>query len=171
MTPTPIAGEPPFHLVLVRPEIPPNTGNIARLCSATGARLHLVGPLGFRLDAASVKRAGLDYWEYLDWRYHADWAQFASTLHEGARLFAVETGSSARYDQAEFRVGDVIVLGSETKGLPPSILEAANAGVFTIPMCEKRVRSLNLANSAAIVLYEALRQTGFPARGPAPETS
>ena len=150
-----------MNIVLVEPEIPPNTGNVARLCAATRARLHLVGPLGFRLDDSTLKRAGMDYWRQVDWRTWDDWAVFVAALPEGARLWLVEQGGAKRYDEAEFELEDFLVFGRETAGLPRALLEKFPEQVLSIPMFNPEARSLNLANSVSVVLYEALRQQGF----------
>jgi tRNA (cytidine/uridine-2'-O-)-methyltransferase len=149
-----------FHLVLVEPEIPPNTGNIIRLCANSGARLHLVRPLGFDLDARSVRRSGLDYDELAEVCVHADFGACVAALG-AARLLAIETGAARRYDAAGFRAGDALVFGSESRGLAPNIRAVIpEEQCFAIPMRPGN-RSLNLANAAALVLYEAWRQNGF----------
>ncbi len=145
-----------FHVVLVEPEIPPNTGNIGRLCLATGARLHLVEPLGFDLSDKALKRAGLDYWEEVDVHTWKSLEELASSAGE-ARFFYLTTKTSRPYWEAEFRDGDYLVFGRETRGLPESLLRAHEESCLTIPM-EAGARSLNLATSAGIVLYEAVRQ-------------
>ena len=150
-----------MNIVLVEPEIPPNTGNVARLCAATQSRLHLVGPLGFRLDDSTLKRAGMDYWRQVDWRTWDDWAAFEAALPERARLWLVEQGGAGRYDKAVFEPEDFLVFGRETAGLPPALLEKYSEQVLSIPMLNPESRSLNLANSVSVVLYEALRQQGF----------
>ena len=150
-----------MNIVLVEPEIPPNTGNVARLCAATRARLHLVGPLGFRLDDSTLKRAGMDYWRQVDWRTWDDWATFEAALPERVRLWLVEQGGARRYDEAVFEPEDFLVFGRETAGLPPALLEKYPEQVLSIPMLNPESRSLNLANSVSVVLYEALRQQGF----------
>ena len=150
-----------MNIVLVEPEIPPNTGNVARLCAATRSRLHLVGPLGFRLDDSTLKRAGMDYWRQVDWRTWDDWATFEAALPERARLWLVEQGGARRYDEAEFGPEDYLVFGRETAGLPRALLEKCPEQVLSIPMFNPESRSLNLANSVSVVLYEALRQQGF----------
>lgn len=149
----------PFNIVLIEPEIPPNTGNIARLCAATGAVLHLVGKLGFSLDDRYLKRAGLDYWEFVALELWPDLTalQAAAT---GGRFFYLSTKVSRSYLDAGFQPGDYIVFGKETKGLPEELLDANPDTSFTIPMPSQKVRSLNLSTSAGIVLYEALRQCG-----------
>ena len=150
-----------MNIVLVEPEIPPNTGNVARLCAATRSRLHLVGPLGFRLDDPTLKRAGMDYWRQVDWRTWDDWATFEAALPERERLWLVEQGGARRYDEAEFGPEDYLVFGRETAGLPRALLEKCPEQVLSIPMFNPESRSLNLANSVSVVLYEALRQQGF----------
>ena len=150
-----------MNIVLLEPEIPPNTGNVARLCAATRSRLHLVGPLGFRLDDSTLKRAGMDYWRQVDWRTWDDWAVFVAALPEGARLWLVEQGGAKRYDEVEFELEDFLVFGRETAGLPRALLEKFPEQVLSIPMFNPEARSLNLANSVSVVLYEALRQQGF----------
>lgn len=150
--------EIPFNIVLVEPEIPPNTGNIARLCGATGTVLHLVGKLGFSTDDRYLKRAGLDYWSEVDIRYWPDLESLQQAHPEGRFVYTSKKASHS-YHQFAFLPGDFIVFGKETKGLPDELIEA-NAGMTVrIPMSGK-VRSLNLSTSAGIVLYEALRQTG-----------
>ncbi|HRJ73645.1 MAG TPA: tRNA (cytidine(34)-2'-O)-methyltransferase [Terrimicrobiaceae bacterium] len=149
-----------LHVVLVEPEIPPNTGNIARLCLAAGARLHLVEPLGFSLDEKALKRAGMDYWEKCDvkvWPAFADLRTAAGT----ARFFFLTTKSRRPYWDECFQDGDYLVFGRETRGLPESLLAAHPESCLTIPM-QPDARSLNLATSAGIVLYEAVRQLALP---------
>ena len=151
-----------FHVILFRPEIPPNTGNIIRLCANTGCALHLVRPLGFELDQKSVQRAGLDYAELAQVRVHADLAACMDSLG-GARLFAVETGSVTTYAQARFQPGDALLFGPETQGLPAAVLERIQPQHrLRIPMRPGN-RSLNLSNAVAVVVYEAWRQVGFAA--------
>lgn len=149
----------PHHLqiVLVEPEIPPNTGAIARLCAATNTVLHLVEPLGFRLDDRAMKRAGMDYWQQVTWRTWRNWAAFR-TANERARLHFLTTKTTRSYTEARFAEDDFLVFGRETKGLPESLLAAHAEACLTIPMPNSKVRSLNLATAAAIVLFEALRQ-------------
>lgn len=152
-----------LHVALWEPEIPPNTGNVARLCAAAGARLHLIGRLGFRLDDRSLKRAGLDYWPHVDWVRHATLDEFESSLPHTRgtavpRLWLVETPCDAPYTRAAFADGDALLFGSESKGLPAEV-RARHAGrVLGVPMPTGKVRSLNLATTVGIVLYEALRQ-------------
>lgn len=149
----------PFNIVLIEPEIPPNTGNIARLCAATGTTLHLVGKLGFSLDDRYLRRAGLDYWEFVSLQRWPDLEALKAAVPEG-RFFYLSTKVDRSYIDAGFQAGDYIVLGKETKGLPEELLEANPLTSFTIPMPSEKVRSLNLSTSAGIVLYEALRQSG-----------
>lgn len=148
----------PFNIVLIEPEIPPNTGNIARLCAATGSILHLVGKLGFSIDDRYLKRAGLDYWEFVTLRQWPDLESLKATVPE-ARFFYLSTKVSRSYLEAGFKPGDYIVFGKETKGLPEELLLANPDSSITIPMPSGNVRSLNLSTSAGIVLYEALRQS------------
>lgn len=147
-----------FHVVLVEPEIPPNTGNIGRLCLAAGARLHLVGPLGFSLDDRAVKRAGLDYWAHVDVRQWDSLAELQNNAGDSARFFFLTTKTERAYWSADFRDGDYLVFGSETRGLPESLLAANAESCLTIPQQSEKVRSLNLATAVGIVLYEAVRQ-------------
>jgi tRNA (cytidine/uridine-2'-O-)-methyltransferase len=148
----------PFHIVLVEPEIPPNTGNIARLCGATGTVLHLVGKLGFSTDDRYLKRAGLDYWSQVDIRYWESLDDLQQAWPE-ARFIYTSKKAARSYVDAGFREGDFIVFGKETIGLPEELLRANEENSVRIPIFGK-VRSLNLSTAAGIVLYEALRQTG-----------
>lgn len=150
--------ERPFRIVLVEPEIPQNTGNIGRLSAATQCPLHLVGPLGFRIDEHAVRRAGLDYWHLVQLTQHVDLADFRAR-HTDARLRIFSAVATKSYLDADFRAGDALVFGRESVGLPDAVLEAYAGDVFGIPTLGP-VRSLNLANTVAIVLYEALRQVG-----------
>jgi tRNA (cytidine/uridine-2'-O-)-methyltransferase len=147
-----------FQIVLVEPEIPPNTGNVGRLCLATGARLHLVKPLGFLIDDRTLKRAGLDYWREVDVVLWESFAELQAAQTAGARYFFLTTKSRTPYWSAEFQDGDFLVFGRETKGLPESLLAANADRLLTIPMATGQTRSLNLATSVGIVLYEAVRQ-------------
>jgi tRNA (cytidine/uridine-2'-O-)-methyltransferase len=149
-----------FHVVLFEPEIPPNTGNVIRLCANTGATLHLVKPLGFRLDDKSLQRSGLDYHDLAEVKVHANFDACLNGL-ANARLFAVETGGGRCYSDVEYRAGDAFVFGPETRGLPDAILARVGRdhGVF-IPM-RPQSRSINLSNAVALVAYEAWRQQGF----------
>ncbi|HKJ05597.1 MAG TPA: tRNA (cytidine(34)-2'-O)-methyltransferase [Geopsychrobacteraceae bacterium] len=149
----------PFHIVLVEPEIPPNTGNIGRLCAATGTHLHLVGKLGFSLDDKQVRRAGLDYWpEVILHRWES--LQELQREYPGACFWYTSKKATRSYADADFTAGDFLVFGKETLGLPEELLKQEGDHALRIPIFSPAVRSLNLANSAAILLYEALRQTG-----------
>ena len=151
-----------FHIVFVEPEIPGNTGNIARTCAATGAKLHLVRPLGFNIDDKTVKRAGLDYWQYVDLEVHDSLEAFLKK-YAGSRKFLVTTKGSNLYTQPEYKDGDMFLFGRETAGLPKDFIAANQEMTIRIPMSkETRMRSLNLANCGNIILFEALRQMGFP---------
>jgi tRNA (cytidine/uridine-2'-O-)-methyltransferase len=153
--------DPDFHVVLVAPEIPPNTGTTARLCAATATRLHLVGPLGFSLEDRYLRRAGLDYWPAVDLEHHSDWQSFREK-HPAARMLLFSARATRSYTSIAYRRGDFLVFGGETHGLPAQLLRTHADRTYTIPMRTTVVRSLNLANAVAIVLYEALRQTGRP---------
>lgn len=146
-----------LHVALVEPEIPPNTGNIARLCAATFTPLHLVGKLGFRTDDKAVRRAGLDYWNEVEIYYHLNLEAFYEELHD-CRFLYFTTKADRAYTTFQFVPGDCLVFGSETRGLPEDLLRANWERSLTIPMPNHRVRSLNLATSVGIALYEALRQ-------------
>ena len=145
--------------MLVSPEIPPNTGSIARLCAATGVRLHLVRPLGFSLDDRYLKRAGLDYWPFVDVRVHDDWAAFVRA-ESPARVHCFSARAHHSYLDVAYACGDYLVFGAETTGLPAAILDAYRAHTYVIPIRSPHVRSLNLSNAVSIVVYEALRQCG-----------
>ena len=150
-----------MNIVLLEPEIPPNTGNVARLCAATGSQLHLIGPLGFRLDDRELKRAGMDYWQHVEWRVWDDWEEFEAELSSGSQCWFVEQAGGKRYDQVNFGVADYLVFGRETAGLPRALLERNMETWVRIPMYNAQARSLNLANCVSLVLYESLRQHGF----------
>jgi tRNA (cytidine/uridine-2'-O-)-methyltransferase len=152
-----------FHLIMFEPEIPPNTGNAIRLCANTGATLHLIKPLGFRLDDKSLQRSGLDYHDLADVKIHADLGSCLQQL-KGCRAFAVETGGHHCYSEVAYTAGDAFVFGPETRGLPPSVLAqlGAERSVF-IPM-RPHSRSINLSNALALVAFEAWRQIGFAGR-------
>lgn len=150
-----------MNVVLVEPEIPPNTGNVARLCAATNTRLHLIEPFGFQLEDKQLKRAGMDYWQQVDWRRWPNWPAFRAGLPPGARLWLVESGGPRRYDEAVFGPDDYLVFGRETLGLPTALLEQHGNTWLRIPMFNPAARSLNLSNCVALVLFEALRQQGF----------
>jgi tRNA (cytidine/uridine-2'-O-)-methyltransferase len=152
-----------FDVVLVHPEIPPNTGNVIRLCANTGARLHLVEPLGFSIDDKQLKRAGLDYHEFADILVHASWDACSRAL-EGKRRFAFSTRGTIAYADAKFEAGDVFVFGAETQGLPRALLESfAPERRLRLPMRPGN-RSVNLSNAVAVVVFEAWRQNGFAGR-------
>jgi tRNA (cytidine/uridine-2'-O-)-methyltransferase len=151
---------PKFHIVLIEPEIPPNTGNIARLSVGVGATLHLVGKLGFRTDEKHLRRAGLDYWEYLDLHYHDSFSALQESYPEGRFFYASRKGKR-RYTEVNYREGDFLVFGKETKGLPDDLLRENADRTITIPMTG-RMRSLNLSNAVAIVSYEMIRQHIVP---------
>jgi tRNA (cytidine/uridine-2'-O-)-methyltransferase len=150
------------NVVLLEPEIPPNTGNIARLCAATRSCLHLIEPLGFVLDDSTLKRAGMDYWRHVEWHRWPNWTAFTRQLSSGARLWYVESRGPRRYTEVDYRVDDYLVFGRETAGLPGSLLRAHPDHWIRIPMFHAPARSLNLSNCVALVLYEALRQMSFP---------
>jgi tRNA (cytidine/uridine-2'-O-)-methyltransferase len=154
------APQPPLRVVLVEPDIPPNTGNIARLCAGTDTPLHLIEPLGFRINAASLKRAGLDYWDAVEIHRHPNFDDFVETV-QPPRQFYLSTRGTRLYTDVVFQPGDALVFGSETRGLPQALLDEHPENVLTIPMDRTHIRSINLANSVAIVLYEALRQLRF----------
>jgi tRNA (cytidine/uridine-2'-O-)-methyltransferase len=151
-----------FEILLVEPEIPPNTGNIGRLCAATGSRLHLVEPLGFRIDEHAVRRAGLDYWPLVQLRTHPNYAAAEQHLRgelPERRFWLFSGKTTLSYLDVPFRLGDVLVFGKESVGLPAELLERDPSAVVGIPTLGA-VRSLNLANAVSIALYEALRQVG-----------
>ncbi|CAH2031203.1 tRNA (cytidine(34)-2'-O)-methyltransferase [Trichlorobacter ammonificans] len=157
----------PFHIVLIEPEIPPNTGNIARLSAAAGASLHLVGRLGFSLDDRYLKRAGLDYWDKVDLHRWESLEELRSSYPRARFWYLTTKSSRSCYGEGLFQSGDFLVFGRETAGLPEELLAANPDACLTIPMPGK-VRSLNLSNAVAVVLYEALRQTGMLNAGTAP---
>lgn len=151
-----------LNIVLVEPEIPPNTGNIARTCAATDTKLHLVKPLGFSIEDRQLKRAGLDYWPYVDLEIHESLEDFLARYGR-ERLWLATTRGRQLYTQPQYRDGDFILFGRETRGLPRDFIAANSDKTVRIPMSENtRARSFNLANSANIILFEALRQLGFP---------
>ncbi len=150
-----------MHIVLVEPEIPANTGNIARTCAATGSILHLVRPLGFSTDDKHLKRAGLDYWHLVEIHYHDSFEE-VRRLYPRHRFYFLSTRGVHLYSEVEYGPDDFLVFGKETQGLPADLLAANREYTLRIPMREGTTRSLNLANSVALVLYEALRQQGFP---------
>lgn len=151
-----------MNIVLLEPEIPPNTGNVARLCAATASTLHLIEPFGFRLDDADLKRAGMDYWQLVQWHRWPSFSQFREKLPAGAKLWFIEQGGPTLYTAANFGAADYLVFGRETAGLPKPLLEENRSTWLSIPMANPQARSLNLSNCVAIVLFEALRQQSVP---------
>lgn len=151
----------PLHIVLVEPQIPPNTGNVARLCAATGCALHLVEPLGFAIDDRELKRAGLDYWESLHVVVHRSLSAFMEHTRSSPKWY-LSTRARRSYDQAGFTRGDMLVFGKETKGLPQALLTGQPDRALRIPMREGAVRSLNLSTSVGVLTYAALAQLRFP---------
>jgi tRNA (cytidine/uridine-2'-O-)-methyltransferase len=150
-----------MHVVLLEPEIPPNTGNVARLCAATKSTLHLIEPFGFQLDDRQLKRAGMDYWQHVQWHRWKNWAEFAASVSRDARLWFIESNGLKRYTDAAFKPNDYLVFGRETAGLPRALLETNRDQWLRIPMFNDAARSLNLSNCVALVLFEALRQQNF----------
>ncbi len=148
-----------MHVVLFEPEIPPNTGSVARLCAATLTPLHLIEPLGFKIDDKHLKRAGLDYWEFVELHVHKSWDDFLTTAAPKNLLFFSKRAANS-YTSTRYHENDFLVFGPETRGLPPLLLETNQNRFFRIPMMGIGVRSLNLSNAVSIVLYEALRQLG-----------
>ena len=156
-----------MNVVLLEPEIPPNTGNVARLCAATNSVLHLIEPLGFKLDNTQMKRAGMDYWQHVRWHRWQSWTEFMSQVPGQATLWLIESGGPRLYTEAAFNQDDFLVFGRETAGLPTQILESARDHWLRIPMFNRQARSLNLSNCVALALFEALRQQGFEGELPA----
>jgi tRNA (cytidine/uridine-2'-O-)-methyltransferase len=156
-----------MHVVLVEPEIAPNTGNIARLCAATRTTLHLIEPLGFELNDRQLKRAGMDYWKHVTWHVWPNWAAFRDAQPAEARFWFIESDGPRTYIDPGYELDDYLVFGRESAGLPSALLEAQRDQWLRIPMLNGDARSLNLSNCVAITLFEALRQTGFvaPAKG------
>ena len=150
-----------LHVALLEPEIPPNTGNIARLCAATFTDLHIVGVTGFRMDDRTLKRAGLDYWDAVKLHRHIDLDRLYESLPD-SRFIYLTTKTERLYSDWQFQLNDCLIFGRETRGLPEDLLEANAERCLTIPMPNSSVRSLNLATTVGVVLYEALRQLGFP---------
>lgn len=146
-----------LHVVLVEPEIAPNVGNVARLCAATDSHLHLVGPLGFRLDDRALKRAGVDYWDAVAWTRYVAWEAFWETV-QPQRIWKFTAHATRNYATAPYAANDFLIFGSESRGLPPSVLTTQPEQNLVIPVLDKRVRSLNLATAVGIGTYEALRQ-------------
>lgn len=150
-----------MQVVLVEPEIAPNTGNVARLCAATHSGLHLIEPLGFELGDSQLKRAGMDYWQHVRWQRWGNWPEFQRAVPAGAQTWFIESNGPRLYTEALFSAGDFLVFGRETAGLPRAILEDNRQHWLRIPMFNPKARSLNLSNCVALVLFEALRQQGF----------
>lgn len=151
-----------FHVVLVEPEIPPNTGNIARTCAITGMKLHLVKPLGFSIDDKAVKRAGLDYWDHLELEVHESLGEFLEK-YKDRKMYLATTHGGVRYTDVRYERGSFLLFGKETAGLPKELIARHPDAAVRIPMGKNPdLRSLNLSNSAAILLYEAMRQHDFP---------
>jgi tRNA (cytidine/uridine-2'-O-)-methyltransferase len=151
-----------MHIVLLEPEIPPNTGNVARLCAATQSVLHLVEPFGFKLDDAQLKRAGMDYWQQVEWHRWKNWNEFEAAHGGGAgRFWLVESGGPQIYSEVKFSPTDFLIFGRETAGLPRQLLTRHSENWLRIPMFNAESRSLNLSNCVALVLFEALRQQNF----------
>ena len=150
-----------MHVVLLEPEIPPNTGNVARLCAATRSKLHLIEPFGFKLDDTQLKRAGMDYWQHVEWHRWPGWAAFRKTVPDTARLWFVEARGPRLYTEVSFAPDDYLVFGRETAGLPRTLLQGSPGRWLRIPMFNTKARSLNLSNCVALVLFEALRQQRF----------
>jgi tRNA (cytidine/uridine-2'-O-)-methyltransferase len=151
-----------MHIVLVEPEIPPNTGNVARLAAATNSVLHLIKPYGFRLDNRDLKRAGMDYWKYVVLKEWNSWKEFEQNLPQSANLWFIESGGNKSYTDVRYSMDDYLVFGRESAGLPFDLLKNNAQRWLRIPMFNPHARSINLSNCVAIVLYEALRQLGFP---------
>jgi tRNA (cytidine/uridine-2'-O-)-methyltransferase len=151
-----------MNIVLLEPEIPPNTGNVARLCAATKSVLHLIEPFGFKLDDAQLKRAGMDYWQHVEWHRWKNWNEFESVKKiGGAKFWFIESGGEKIYSNVKFSPDDYLIFGRETAGLPKKLLTEHRECWLRIPMFNNQSRSLNLSNCVALVLFEALRQQNF----------
>ena len=150
-----------MNIVLIEPEIPPNTGNVARLCAATKSRLHLIEPFGFKLDDRQLKRAGMDYWEHVEWHRWPNWTDFLGQVSVKANLWLIESNGPRHYAEVRYGQDDYLVFGRETAGLPKDLLAQYLETWVRIPMFNPQARSLNLSNCVALVLYEALRQQNF----------
>jgi tRNA (cytidine/uridine-2'-O-)-methyltransferase len=150
-----------MNIVLIEPEIPPNTGNIARLCAATRTRLHLIEPFGFKLGDRELKRAGMDYWQHVEWHRWPNWTVFSDQMPLSARLWFIESKGPRHYAEVNYGPDDYLVFGRETAGLPQELLAQHRDAWVRIPMFNPQARSLNLSNCVALVLYEALRQQKF----------
>ena len=150
-----------MNIVLLEPEIPPNTGNVARLCAATKSVLHLIEPFGFKLDDAQLKRAGMDYWQQVEGHRWKNWNAFAEKIPATSKLWFIESNGGKNYSDVKFSQDDYLIFGRETAGLPKQLLELHRENWLRIPMFNAGSRSLNLSNCVALVLFEALRQQGF----------
>ena len=150
-----------LNIVLFRPEIPQNTGNIGRTCVLTGARLHLIKPLGFEISDKQIRRTGLDYWKDVDLEIHETWEEF-NAKYPQAVIYAITTKGTRYYDEVSFKDGDFILFGQESRGLPDPIRQELAERLIRVPMIQTSTRSLNLSNTVAIVAYEAMKQMGFP---------
>ena len=150
-----------MHVVLLEPEIPPNTGNVARLCAATKSTLHLIEPFGFTLDDKQLKRAGMDYWQQVTWHRWKNWSEFEAQVYPGSKFWLVESNGPKTYTSVQFAPDDYLIFGRETAGLPKFLLEKYREQWLRIPMFNPLSRSLNLSNCVSLVLYEALRQNHF----------
>lgn len=150
-----------LNIVLYRPEIPQNTGNIGRTCVLTGSRLHLIKPLGFEISDKQIRRTGLDYWQELDLEIHENWAEFIQKYPE-ATIYAITTKGDRYYHEVPYQDGDFILFGQESRGLPAEIREQLKDTLIRVPMIETSTRSLNLSNTVAIVAYEAMQAMNFP---------
>ena len=150
-----------MNIVLIEPEIPPNTGNVARLCAATNSTLHLIEPLGFKLDDTQLKRAGMDYWKYVRWLRWPSWNAFRDSSPSEVRLWFIESKGPKLYTQARYQRDDYLIFGRETAGTPSKLLQEYPTRWLRIPMFNPKARSLNLSNCVALVLFEALRQQRF----------
>lgn len=155
-----IKNETLFRIVLIEPEIPQNTGNIGRTCVGTNCELHIVGPMSFEINDTQLKRAGLDYWQHLNWKYYSNYNDWFSTVEDPSRVFYFTTKVSQTYFEPEYKKGDWLVFGKETKGLPPEMINKFKNQAVTIPQTGP-VRSLNLATAVAISIYEGVRQINF----------
>jgi tRNA (cytidine/uridine-2'-O-)-methyltransferase len=152
-----------MHVALLEPEIPPNTGNVARLCAATKSTLHLIEPFGFQLDDRQLRRAGMDYWQHVEWHRWKNWAEFAASVATDSQLWFIESNGPRRYTEVQFKPNDCLIFGRETAGLPSALLQENRDQWLRIPMFNPAARSLNLSNCVALVLFEALRQQKFSA--------
>lgn len=150
-----------MHVVLLEPEIPPNTGNIARLCAATRVELHLVEPFGFKLDDAQLRRAGMDYWRHVTWHRWRNWQAFLDQKNPASAIWFIESDGPRHYAEVAYGPNDYLVFGRETAGLPKALLKENEERWLRLPMFNAQARSLNLSNCVAAVVYEALRQRGF----------